>query len=454
MTKLIDIALIKKYDQSGPRYTSYPTANNFSAFTQADYQTQVKISNERQKPISLYVHIPFCNTVCFYCGCNRVVTKDKTKATAYLEHLYTEIDQQAALFDANRQVTQMHFGGGTPTFLSNQQIISLSEYLQKSFHFSDKGEYSIEIDPRGVDENTIKALAKAGFNRISLGVQDFNPQVQQAVNRIQSFADTYRVVEQARANGFSSISIDLIYGLPKQSKKTFAQTLEMVIAIKPERLSIFNYAHLPELFKPQRRINEDELPSADEKLKILKHSVDFLLEQGYVYIGMDHFALPDDELAIAQKQGSLYRNFQGYSTHAECDMIGLGLSSIGQVGDSFSQNEKNLENYYQMIDAGSLPIVKGQLVNSDDKIRRAVIMDLICHFQLDFAKIEKNFNIIFSEYFSEELKRLQFLQADGLLTLSDTHIKVMEKGRLLIRNICMVFDAYLAKSKTEFSKTI
>ncbi len=451
---LFDASLIKKYDQSGPRYTSYPTANNFAEFSFKDYKKQANLSNTRNNPISLYCHIPFCDTVCFYCGCNKVVTKDKAKAEPYLNRLFIEIDRQAELFDDSRVVEQMHFGGGTPTFLSNEQIIALSEKLQECFVFSDKGEYSIEIDPRGVDEKNIKALSKARFNRISLGVQDFNPAVQKAVNRIQSFEQTKSVIEISRENGFESVSIDLIYGLPKQSVQTFKTTLNQVAELRPDRISLFNYAHLPELFKPQRRINVDELPSADEKLAIFKYSMDFLLSEGYVYIGMDHFALPEDPLAIAQRKGQLYRNFQGYSTHAQCDIIGLGLSSIGQVGDSFSQNEKNLEHYYEQIDQGGLAIIKGQIINHDDKIRRAVIMDLICHFQLDFSKIEKLFDIVFKDYFSKDLPRLNEMEADGLLSINANSIQVMDKGKLLIRNICMVFDAYLASSKIQFSKTI
>ena len=451
---LFESALIKKYDHSGPRYTSYPTANNFAEFSITDYQAQVEISNQNKRTISLYCHIPFCDTVCYYCGCNKVVTKDKNKAEPYLQRLFQEIDLQAELFDQDRTVEQMHFGGGTPTFLSNEQIIRLSEKLQDAFSFADQGEYSIEIDPRGVDEDTIKSLAKARFNRISLGVQDFDIDVQKAVNRVQSFEQTKAVIDLSRAHGFESISIDLIYGLPKQSVLSFKATLEKVAELRPDRISLFNYAHLPELFKPQRRINVDELPSADEKLAIFKFSMDFLLDQGYVYIVMDHFALPDDPLAIAQQQGELYRNFQGYSTHAQCDIVGLGLSSIGQVGDSFSQNEKDILRYYAALDEGKLPIIKGQVINEDDKIRRAVIMDLICHFQLDFASIEWGFGIQFKSYFADELSRLSDMHADGLLQLNEDSIQVLDKGKLLIRNICMVFDAYLATSKTQFSKTI
>jgi len=392
--------------------------------------------------------------VCFYCGCNKVVTKDKGKAEHYLDALFNEIDKQGALFDSERLVEQMHFGGGTPTFLSNQQILRLSEKLQSVFNFSKHGEYSIEIDPRGVDEGTIKALAKARFNRISLGVQDFNTAVQKAVNRVQSFEQTQSVIKLARDYNFESISIDLIYGLPKQSVESFKTTLKQISELKPDRISLFNYAHLPELFKPQRRINVLELPNADEKLAIFKYSMDFLLEQGYAYIGMDHFALPEDPLAIAQQQGHLYRNFQGYSTHADCDIVGLGLSSIGQVGDSFSQNEKNLQQYYEIIESGDLPVIKGQIIQADDKIRRAVIMDLICHFKLDFDKIEANFNIDFNNYFADALNELGEMHKDGLIELTENSIKVMERGKLLIRNICMVFDAYLSSSKIQFSKTI
>ena len=382
------------------------------------------------------------------------MTKDKGKAEYYLDALFNEIDKQGALFDSERLVEQMHFGGGTPTFLSNQQILRLSEKLQSVFNFSKHGEYSIEIDPRGVDEGTIKALAKARFNRISLGVQDFNTAVQKAVNRVQSFEQTQSVIKLARDYNFESISIDLIYGLPKQSVESFKTTLKQISELKPDRISLFNYAHLPELFKPQRRIDVLELPNADEKLAIFKYSMDFLLEQGYVYIGMDHFALPEDPLAIAQQQGHLYRNFQGYSTHADCDIVGLGLSSIGQVGDSFSQNEKNLQQYYETIESGDLPVIKGQIIQADDKIRRAVIMDLICHFKLDFDKIEANFNIDFNNYFADALNELGEMHKDGLIELTENSIKVMERGKLLIRNICMVFDAYLSSSKTQFSKTI
>ncbi|SVA56962.1 uncharacterized protein METZ01_LOCUS109816 [marine metagenome] len=451
---LFDVDLINKYNRSGPRYTSYPTANNFSELSLQDYQQQSALSNQRKTSISLYCHIPFCNTVCYYCGCNKFVTKDKSMAEPYIEALFKEVDMQSPLFDKGRLVEQMHFGGGTPTFLSGEQIIRLSNKLQQSFNFSTDGEYSIEIDPRGIDKSLIESLAIARFNRISLGVQDFDLEVQKAINRVQSFEQTKAVIGMSRENGFKSISIDLIYGLPRQSEDTFARTLERVQELRPERISLFNYAHLPELFKPQRRINIEELPSPSEKLDIFQHSLEYLIGLGYVYIGMDHFALPNDPLAIAQSEGNLYRNFQGYSTHSECDIIGLGLSSIGQVADSFSQNEKNLEKYYQALESGQLPIVKGLIINQDDKIRRELIMELICHFEVSISSLEQRYSINFKNYFANSLEKLDEMQNDGLVVLTNDSIKVMDKGKLLVRNICMIFDNYLKSSSTSFSKTI
>ena len=451
---LFDVDLINKYNRSGPRYTSYPTANNFSELSLQDYQQQSALSNQRKTSISLYCHIPFCNTVCYYCGCNKFVTKDKSMAEPYIEALFKEVDMQSPLFDKGRLVEQMHFGGGTPTFLSGEQIIRISNKLQQSFNFSTDGEYSIEIDPRGIDESLIESLAIAKFNRISLGVQDFDQEVQNAVNRVQSFEQTKEVIELSRKNGFESISIDLIYGLPRQSKDTFKETLESVKELLPDRISLFNYAHLPQLFKPQRRIDIEELPSPSEKLDIFQYSLEYLIGLGYVYIGMDHFALPNDPLAIAQSEGNLYRNFQGYSTHSECDIIGLGLSSIGQVADSFSQNEKNLEKYYQALESGQLPIVKGLIINQDDKIRRELIMELICHFEVSISSLEQRYSINFKNYFANSLEKLDEMQNDGLVVLTNDSIKVMDKGKLLVRNICMIFDNYLKSSSTSFSKTI
>ena len=432
---LFDIDLINKYNRSGPRYTSYPTANNFSELSLEDYKQQSVLSNRRRTSISLYCHIPFCDTVCYYCGCNKVVTKDKSRAEPYIDALFKEIEMQSSLFDKERLVEQMHFGGGTPTFLSKEQIIRLSNKLQQSFNFSPSGEYSIEIDPRGIDEDLMESLAMARFNRISLGVQDFDLEVQKAVNRVQSFKQTKAVVEISRKNGFKSISIDLIYGLPRQSKDTFKRTLEKVKELRPDRISLFNYAHLPELFKPQRRIVAEELPSPSEKLNIFHYSLEYLTGLGYIYIGMDHFALPDDPLAIAQSEGNLYRNFQGYSTHSECDIVGLGLSSIGQVADSFSQNEKSLEKYYQALESGQLPINKGLIINQDDKIRRALIMELICHFEVNISRLEEHYSIKFTNYFADSLEKLVEMQNDGLVELKSDSIKVMDRGKLLVRNI-------------------
>jgi oxygen-independent coproporphyrinogen-3 oxidase len=452
--KLFDADLINKYNSSGPRYTSYPTANNFSIFPLEDYTQQSVLSRRRKTSISLYCHIPFCDRVCYYCGCNKIVTKDKTKAKPYLDALFKEIDMQSLLFDKEQVVKQMHFGGGTPTFLSGEQIIQLSNKLHQEFNFELNGEYSIEIDPRGIDENLIESLAMARFNRISIGVQDFDLEVQKAVNRVQSFEQTKAVIDISRKNGFDSISIDLIYGLPRQSKDTFLKTLKTVNKLRPERISLFNYAHLPELFKPQRRIILEELPSPAEKLNIFQYSLEYLIDQGYIYIGIDHFALPNDPLAIAQSEGNLYRNFQGYSTHSECDIVGLGVSSIGQVADSFSQNEKDLGKYYQALESGQLPISKGLIINEDDKIRRALIMELICHFELNILRFEERFSITFISYFAESLEKLQQMENDGLIKFNSHSLKVMDSGKLLVRNICMVFDSYLGPIEASFSKTI
>jgi len=461
---VFDEELIKRYDKAGPRYTSYPTAIQFNeSFDANQYEFFCKKSNaesrdaDNSKPLSLYFHIPFCNTVCFYCGCNKVVTKDRSKAAPYLKRVYKEIAMQSALFDNNRVVDQLHWGGGTPTFISNDEMCELMEQTRQHFtlHDDDTGEYSIELDPREIDTSGIELLRNLGFNRISLGVQDFDPIVQNAVNRIQSEEETLTVINAARENNFKSISLDLIYGLPFQNVDRFSNTLDKVIEASPDRLSIFNYAHLPEMFKPQRRINEADLPSAAEKLDILKVTFDKLKTAGYVYIGMDHFAKPNDELAIAQRERTLYRNFQGYSTHADCDLVAMGITSIGQVSNSYSQNVKDLETYYQQIDAGKLPVYRGVELTNDDILRREVISQLICHFELDFSDIESQFNINFHEYFATELASLAQFHEDGLINLSNQSIDVLPKGRLLIRNVCMEFDFYMRQaSKQRFSKVI
>ncbi len=457
-TELFNIDLIRRYDTAGPRYTSYPTAVQFNdQYDEATYHDYAKNSNASLNPLSLYVHIPFCDTVCFFCGCNKIATKDRSKSKPYLEYVNQEIIMQSALFNPERIVTQLHWGGGTPTFLSHSEIRELINSMKSNFQLldDDTGEYSIEIDPRETKADTVAVLREVGFNRMSLGLQDFNPQVQKAVNRIQSEEQTFGVLEAARQEGFKSISIDLIYGLPHQTVDSFAKTLEKILSVKPNRLSIFNYAHLPTIFKPQRRISEADLPSPDEKLAILQHTTTQLTQAGYVYIGMDHFALPDDELAQAQNNGTLYRNFQGYSTHANCDLIGLGVSSIGKVGDSYSQNLKTLDKYYAQIDAGHIPIFRGITLTADDKLRRTVITQLMCNFYLDIPSVETEYKIDFKQYFAYELQELAKQQEDGLLTITANRIQILPVGRLLIRNICMNFDIYLRKHKEQrFSKVI
>jgi oxygen-independent coproporphyrinogen-3 oxidase len=427
------------------------------AFSAADYITAARASNARLAPLSLYFHLPFCDTVCYYCACNKIVTKNRARTVPYLEQLFQEIALQAALFDRARSVDQLHWGGGTPTFLSHDQMRALMDRTRAHFSLrdDDRGEYSIEVDPREADADTIRLLRGLGFNRLSLGVQDFDPAVQQAVNRIQTEAETYAVLEAARANGFRSVSFDLIYGLPKQTVASFSATLDKVIAAAPDRLSVFNYAHLPELFKTQRQINAAELPSPTVKLEILQHCIARLTAAGYVYIGMDHFAKPDDELAVAQREGGLYRNFQGYSTHADCDLVAMGITAIGRVGDTYSQNHKTLEAYGAALAASELPVFRGLALDADDRLRRAVISRLICQFELDFGAIEREFGIRFRDYFAAELAGLAPMVADGLVVVTERGIAVQPVGKLLIRNVCMVFDKYLRQSPaTRYSKVI
>jgi oxygen-independent coproporphyrinogen-3 oxidase len=454
-----DLGLIRRYDQSGPRYTSYPTAVEFhTGFDEAAYRAACAATNASGRPLSLYFHIPFCDTVCFYCACSKLATKDRTLAQPYLERVYRELAMQAELFAPGRTVEQLHWGGGTPTFISRDQMVELMDATRRRFQMADDtvGEFSIEIDPREADADTVALLRCLGFNRMSLGVQDFEPAVQQAVNRIQTEAETLAVLEAARAQGFRSVSVDLMYGLPRQTVASFGRTLERIVDFAPERLSVFNYAHLPERFKPQRRIDPAELPRPEVKLDILQDTIDRLTAAGYVYIGMDHFARPDDELALAQRNGTLYRNFQGYSTHADCDLIGIGMTSIGKVGNTYAQNERGLDDYYARIDAGHLAVFRGIALSRDDEIRRDVITRLICHFGLLFTEVDRAWDIDFADYFAAELPRLEPMVADGLLERDGAGIRVLPRGRLLIRNICMVFDAYLAakQGRVGFSKVI
>lgn len=455
----VDLDLIRKLDRNGPRYTSYPTADRFAeSFTVDCYKSWAakRGTGGVQQPLSIYVHIPFCNTLCFYCGCNKIITKDKSKAAVYLEYLKKEIAMQGELFKGNSDVAQLHWGGGTPTFLSDEQMSDLMGAIRTHFRLVEDGEYSIEIDPRKVNAQTIELLAKLGFNRISLGVQDFDPEVQKAVNRIQSEEETLNVINAARKYGFKSISIDLIYGLPKQTVEGFNRTLDRIIAANPDRLAIYNYAHLPTLFMPQRRINEEDLPSSDAKLQILSMSIKRMTDAGYVYIGMDHFAKPDDELAVAQRMGRLHRNFQGYSTHADCDLVALGITAIGKVGPTYSQNFRTLEDYYKSLDNNVLPLMRGIELNADDLLRRDIIQALMCQFSLSRKTIEIAHNIDFDSYFEQELGELKTSQDYGLVVLDKDRITVTPKGRLLIRNIGMIFDKYLRMNKERkmFSKVI
>jgi oxygen-independent coproporphyrinogen-3 oxidase len=460
-----DAAIITKLSQSGPRYTSYPTADRFqgdfgySQFLEAVAGLRMRRS---RRPLSLYIHIPFCDTVCYYCGCNKIVTKDHSKAAVYLGYLKQEIDMQGRLFDGMGQIEQLHFGGGTPTYLSDRQMGDLMAHLHANFDFADDahGEYSIEIDPRTVSVERVHSLRAQSFNRISLGVQDFDPDVQKAVNRIQPEAETRAVMDAARAAGYRSISIDLIYGLPKQTMASMTQTLDKVIDASPDRIALYNYAHLPHIFKPQRRIADADMPTPAVKLELLAMCIQRLCDAGYIYIGMDHFAKPDDELAVAQRQGRLQRNFQGYSTRAESELISCGVSAISAVGATYSQNEKTLDAYYAKLDDGVLPITRGIKMDNDDLLRRMVIGKLMCNFELSLSSIEQGFPIKFRQYFAAELQKLKAFEDDCLLTVDDEWISVTPKGRLLIRNICMVFDRYLgvaqdiAPQPLRYSKTI
>ena len=456
-----DPELVQRLSRNGPRYTSYPTADRFTdTFSYRDYLHAVASVRTRggARPLSLYLHIPFCDTVCYYCACNKIVTKNREKAATYLGYLKREISMQAGLFAGMNEVEQLHFGGGTPTYLSDEQMGELMAHLRRNFKFApdEVGEYSIEVDPRTVSVERVHSLHRQGFNRISLGVQDFDPEVQKAVNRVQPEAETRAIIEAARDAGFRSVSIDLIYGLPKQSLGSMAVTIEKVIAASPDRISIYHYAHLPHVFKPQRRILDADMPSSNEKLAMLALCIERLTEAGYVYIGMDHFAKPDDDLAVAQRQGRLHRNFQGYSTHADTDLISCGVSAISAVGATFSQNAKTLEAYYEALDNNELPVVRGIALGMDDLLRRTVIQKLMCQFELSMSAIEQAFPIAFGQYFAAEMAVLRHLERDGLVTIDGDWIAVTMRGRLLIRNVCMVFDRYLAVPTTmpRYSRTV
>lgn len=456
-----DADLLRRYDRPGPRYTSYPTAPQFSGqFSETNLLEVIKRSNEDPipRPLSIYVHVPFCASPCFYCGCNRIITRDEKRGEKYLEDLRKEVAMVAPLFESDREVMQLHFGGGTPNFLSPEQIGGFMDFLVRQFHFStsEKRDISIEIDPRCVKPDDIAALASMGFNRASLGVQDFDPDVQEAVNRIQSVEETLAVIKACRDSGFKSVNVDLIYGLPKQTLAGFGKTLDTVIEARPDRIAVYSYAHMPQLFKPQRQLDETQLPSAETKLSLLQLAIEKLSQAGYCYIGMDHFALPEDELAIAQERGDLHRNFMGYTTHADSDLIGLGVSSISHIGESFSQNPRDLPSWEAAVEAKHLPIWRGMNLSEDDVIRADLIQRWMCQGEIDIARFEERHNIYFNEYFAEDLKKLQSLAEDGLVTISPTQLKATSRGRLLLRIIAACFDAYLSPSATilQFSKTI
>ncbi|MEI6897128.1 MAG: oxygen-independent coproporphyrinogen III oxidase [Psychromonas sp.] len=455
MQKLVwDQALIEKYNYSGPRYTSYPTALEFTEhFNYTALLESTKVYPER--PLSLYIHIPFCHKLCYFCGCNKTITRHQEKADKYLDYLEKEIKTQAPYFK-NRQVSQLHWGGGTPTFLLPKQITRLMKMLREQFTFQADAELSIEVDPREIELSTIDHLAQEGFNRLSLGIQDFNKAVQKAVNREQDEAFIEKLLIRAQEQGFRSTNLDMIYGLPLQTKASFAHTLNKVLELDPARLSIFNYAHMPTLFAAQRKINEQDMPKPAEKLAILQYTIEFLTQSGYQFIGMDHFAKPDDELAIAQQQGILHRNFQGYTTQEDADLLGMGVSAISQIGHSYSQNHKKLSTYYNQIEALGHAQWRGVELNSDDLIRREVIKQLICNFKLEVKKIESTFDLNFNDYFADDIKLLQCFIDDQLVIFDKKTITVQPKGRLLIRNICMCFDTYLRDKarQQQFSRVI
>jgi oxygen-independent coproporphyrinogen-3 oxidase len=461
MTKSFPSELITKYGLAGPRYTSYPTALQFhEGFDAEAYSRHVRNSNDDliPRPLSLYVHLPFCKELCYYCACNKKVTRNTQLAEVYLQHLDKEIEMHGKLFDRDRQVIQLHFGGGTPTYYDDIQLRHIVQQLSASFLLSrsDSREFSIEIDPRTVDEERIAHLADIGFNRVSMGIQDFDPAVQKAVNRIQDEDKTLKLIDEARKSGFNSVSVDLIYGLPLQTAKSFEKTIDSVLTSRPDRLSVYNYAHLPHLFRAQRMISSEQVPPPEVRLQLLASTITKLVDAGYVYIGMDHFALPDDELSIAMENGTLQRNFQGYSTCRETDLVGMGVSAIGKVGNSFSQNLKDIRAWQAAIDKGELPIWRGLSLSGEDRLRRGVISAIMCQGFVQFEEFEQKYGIDFNDHFAFELKSLKPLEDDGLIELSEGTIEVTPTGLLLLRVIAMKFDEYLINDQqgNSYSKVI
>jgi oxygen-independent coproporphyrinogen-3 oxidase len=443
---LPDEGTLRRFDIPGPRYTSYPTADRFVEAFGAEAYAQVlqaRQANVANNALSLYVHLPFCNTVCYYCACNKVITKDRSKAAEYIEYIEREADLTCSRLTGDRTIEQLHFGGGTPTFLSNEELERLMAVLTARFPLIERGEFSIEVDPRSTPPDKVATLGRLGFNRISVGVQDFDPDVQKAVNRLQSFEMTQATIDAARKADFKSVNLDLIYGLPKQTLATFAQTLDKVMVLSPERIALYHYAHLPDRFKPQRRINPDEVPSSEEKMRIMLDAIKRLTAAGYRYIGMDHFAKASDDLAKAQAQGRLHRNFQGYSTRPDCDLIGLGVSAISKIGPTYSQNVRTLDEYYDRLHHGILPTARGILLDRDDLLRRAVIMALMCHFEVSKESIATTHLIDFNDYFKRELGALKQFEDEGLVENTPEWINVTPRGKLLVRAVAMTFDRYL-----------
>ncbi|MHB8853937.1 MAG: oxygen-independent coproporphyrinogen III oxidase [Ignavibacteriaceae bacterium] len=455
----IDLAKIKKYDKPGPRYTSYPTAPHFNeAFTYENYLDEVIKTNYGAglPDLSLYFHLPFCDTLCYFCGCNMIVTRNRDRVKEYIRYLKKEIDMIRTYILPDRKVTQLHWGGGTPTHLRPEEIDEVASYIKSSFDFKDDSENGCEIDPRDLTREHLEALRRNGFNRISMGVQDFNDKVQKAVNRIQPEDITRQTVKWVRELGFNSINLDLMYGLPFQTIDSFSETVDKMIDISPDRIAVFNYAHVPWVKKHMALIHPEDLPHPEVKLEILKMTIEKLTSAGYVFIGMDHFAKPDDELAIALNEKKLYRNFQGYSTHAGSDLYAMGITAISQLQNVYAQNFKTEKEYFNSIDNEKLPVAKGYRLSDDDILRREVIMKLMCNFELDFSEIEKQFNINFKEYFAWGLSNLKEMQKDELLLLDDKKIEVTQMGKLLIRNIAMNFDGYIERKEdtAKYSRTV
>jgi len=454
----LPLDLLRQFDVPGPRYTSYPTADRFvEAFGADDYVQALRHRREAgsgASPLSLYVHIPFCESLCYYCACNKIVTRHHEWGRQYLSYLAREVELQVAQLGRNATVAQLHLGGGSPTFLDDAELGELMELLHRSFAFVPGGERSIEIDPRTVDRQRLANLAALGFNRLSFGVQDFDPAVQQAVHRIQPASQVFALMDDARSLGFESINVDLIYGLPRQNDASFGRTLAQVCELRPDRIALYAYAHLPERFKPQRRICADELPDASARVRMLADAITKLTGAGYVYIGMDHFALPDDPLAVAKREGRLHRDFQGYGTRPEGDLVALGVSGIGRVGATYSQNAKSLDEYRDLLDQGRLPVVRGLALSRDDQLRREVIMALMCRGRVDFDAMGEAFAVDFRRYFATEFAALGTLVASGLVRLSDHDLVVTEQGWFLVRAVAMVFDRYCRSNRTRFSRVV